>query len=472
MPKKIGLDWIEKNKSVIINLSDKIWEYAELGFKEFKSSKLIADTLEKYGFSVKLGVAGMPTAIVADWGSGKPVIGIQGEYDALPGLSQMTVPYKKPLKNGAPGHGCGHNIYGASGVGAVIASKVAMEEKEIQGTIKFFGCPAEEGGGGKIFMVRDGIYDDVEAVLYHHIGKVHCSDLWPSLATKGIKFIFHGKTVHVSSPWQGRSALHAVQLMNIGTEFMKEHLDPESVIGYMVDEGGGQPNVIPDRASTRYGIRARTNEDLEPIYSWICDIAEAAAKMTQTRLEIQFKGGCNERIINKTISELVVKNMREIGAPTYTEDELAFARKIGEMVTPEEKRTSIRWRPDWEALMDVDLCTEIIDPFGEGIWFGGATDSAEVSWQAPTTRFRTASTILGAPSHSWMTVALGGMSIGHKNALFGSKVLVSTALDLMTKPRLLMQATKEFEERKGGRTYKPPIPPEHKPELDRHSKRE
>lgn len=457
--KRVALDWIEENSDLIVDLSDKIWELAELPMKEFKSSMLISEILKDNGFSVKKGIAGMPTAIEATWGEGKPIVAIQGEYDALPALSQKKVPYKDPVVEGAPGHGCGHNLYGASGVGGAIATRAAMEKKEIKGTIKFLGTPAEEQGIGKVFMVRDGYYDGVDAVLGHHIGVAHSVSLRSSNALNNVKFVFHGKTSHAgSTPWQGRSALDAVELMNNGVNYMREHVVPSARIHYVIEDGGGQPNVVPDRASSWFYIRGPTRPVVEHIYGWILDIAEGAAKMTRTTLEVQFQTGIYNKLPNRSLAEIVVGNMREIGAPVYSEEELDFARRIGEQIDPEEKRTSGYACPGWEDLLDIDLNTNIIDPYGEGETMGGSTDTADVSWNAPTAEFNTGSRVLGAPGHSWMVTAVAGMSIGHKNAVYAAKVHAATALDLMTKPELLEVCWKEFKERTKEHEYKSPLP--------------
>ena len=466
--KKIALDWISENEQQIIDVSDAIWKYAEVGLLEFKSSKLLADTLEQNGFQVDHGVAGMPTALVATYGSEKPVIGILGEYDAMPGLSQKAVPYEEPLEEGAPGHGCGHNLFGASGMGGAIAVKVAMEKQGIKGTIKYFGCPAEETLVGKVFMVRDGLFKDVDASISHHIGAAHNSALKSSNAMNSVKFVFHGHTAHAGSmPWQGRSALDAVELMNNGVNFMREHVVPQSRIHYVIQDGGGQPNVVPGRASVWYYVRASEREIVEHIYNWILDIAEAAAKMTKTTCEVKFLTGVHNRIPNRTIAELHIKNMREIGAPTYTEEELDFAHKIGEQVSPAEKRTWGYHVPGGAVdTVGIDLDTRIHDPWGEGTSSGGSTDEGDITWNLPAAGFNTGSRIIGAPGHHWMTVASSGMSIGHKNLIFASKVLASSAIDLMVNPELLKKAKKEFEKRMAGRTYKSPLPPDLKPPLD------
>ena len=465
--KQIALNWVDKNSDLIIDVNDKIWEYAEVGLQEFKSSKLIADTLAEHGFNVDLGVAGMPTALVATWGSGKPVIGIQGEYDALPGVSQKKLPYSEPLIEGAPGHGCGHNIYASSGVGGVIASKVALEAEGFKGTVKFFGCPAEETLVGKVFMVRDGLYKGVDAVLGHHIGTVNSVGLGSSNAMNSAKFEFYGTSSHAgSTPWQGRSALDAVELMNIGVNFMREHVVPQARIHYVIEQGGGQPNVVPPYARVWYFVRAPSRDTVEHIYNWICEIADGSAKMTKTKHEIKFLTGVYNKLPNKTLAEIVVKNMREIGAPVFSKEELEFARIIGEQIDPESKRTSGYACPGWEDLMDVDLNTNIIDPWGEGRVSGGSTDTSDVSWQAPTAEFNTGSRVLGAPGHHWMMTATSGMGIGHKNAIFAAKTLAYTTIDLLNEPEILKKAWEELEKRKGGRVYKSPLPKDLKPPLD------
>ncbi|TEU10267.1 amidohydrolase, partial [Candidatus Bathyarchaeota archaeon] len=276
-------DWIDENRERIIEFSDAVWEHAELGLVELKSSRLLADELESHGFSVERGVAGMPSAFMGVWGRGKPVIGVMGEFDALPGLSQKAVPYKDPLRDGAPGHGCGHNIHGASGLAGAIALRYALEESELEGTVKFFGTPAEENYDGKVFMAMTGVFDDVEACLSHHPSQVNTASLRSSNAMNSVKFHFHGKTSHAAgSPEQGRSALDAVELMNIGVNYMREHVIEKARIHYVIEEGGGQPNVVPDYARTWYYIRAPERDQVDRIYEWILRIAEGATLMTDT----------------------------------------------------------------------------------------------------------------------------------------------------------------------------------------------
>jgi len=469
MVKESAIEWIEKNRERLIHISDTIWEYAELGLREYKSSKLLADELEKHGFKVERGVAGMPTAFVATWGSGRPVIGIMGEYDALPGLSQKVVPWREPLKPGAPGHGCGHNIHGTSGMAAAIAVKVAMEKRGLEGTVKFFGCPAEENFSGKVFMVRDGVFEGVDAVLSHHPSSMNAATLKSSLAINSARFHFYGKAAHAGgSPEEGRSALDAVELMNVGVNYLREHIIQDARIHYVIEKGGEQPNIVPEYARSWYYVRAPERDQVEYIYDWVVDIAKGAALMTRTRVEVEFLEGIYNLIPNRTLAELVVSNMREIGLPEYSEEDLKFAKEIAKTIPRESKINQLRksGRPGWERLVDKLMDDEVPDPWGEGEVSHGSTDVADVSWQAPTLEFSTAAWVLGTPGHSWQAVAQSAAGTGHKSLIFASKVLAASVLDLLTNPGLLEKAKQEHRKRLKGRKYVSPIPPEHKPPLD------
>ncbi len=471
--KQIAIDWIDENRKRIIEISDKIWGFAELGLIEHKSSKLLADELERYGFSVEMGVAGMPTAFVASWGQGHPILGVMGEYDALPGLSQKPVPYKEPLKEGAPGHGCGHNIHGSSGLAGAVALKMAMDEAGIPGTVKFYGCPAEESGSGKVWMVRDGVFEGVEAVLSHHPGSMNVAGLSSSLANNSVKFHFHGKSSHAAgSPEQGRSALDAVELMNIGVNFLREHIIQEARVHYVIEAGGGQPNVVPDYARSWYLIRAPERDQVEQIYKRILDIAKGACLMTGTTHEVEFLKAIYNKIPSRTLSELVTANMREIGPPEYTDEELKFAEEIAKSISKEDKIETLRKsnRPGWEELTDVLLDRTIPDAWNEGEPGRGSTDVADVSWQAPTMEFGTTTYVLGTPGHSWQNVAQGGMGIGHKSLIYASKTIAASAIDLLTDPELLKKAWEELKERTKGKTYRTPLPRDAKPPLDMWAK--
>jgi len=464
-----SFSWIEENKPRLIEISDKVWEFAELGLVEFKSSALLAEELQKHGFKVERGVAGMPTAFIATWGETKPVIAILGEYDALPGLSQSRKPWRKPLGPGNPGHGCGHNIHGASGMAAAIALKMAMKKYGLKGTVKFFGCPAEENFSGKVFMVRDGYFTNIDAALSHHSGSMNASSLRSCLAVNSVKFHFYGKASHAGgSPEQGRSALDAVELMNAGVNFLREHVIQDARIHYTIEKGGEQPNIVPEYARSWYYVRAPERDQLEDIYNWVLDIAKGAVMMTRTELRHELIGGLHNIIPNRTMAELIVSNMREIGTPGYSSKERKFAEHIAKSITPEMKIEELRKskRPGWENLIEKLIDDEVPDPWGEGEVSHGSTDVGDVSWQIPTVEFTTATWIFGTPGHSWQAVAQSGVGLGHRSLIFAAKIMAATAINLLMNEDLLDKVKKEHRQRIGSKKYKPPIPAEMKPPLD------
>jgi len=468
MSKDVALSWIDENERRIIEVSDKIWEFAEVGLLEYKTSKLLSDEIEKHGFSVERGIAGMPTAFLATWGSGHPVVGVLGELDALPGLSQKPVPYREPLKEGAPGHGCGHNIHGTSGMAGAVAVKVALEESDLPGTVKFYGCPAEETLVGKVWLVRDGYFDGVDAVLSHHPGSSNTAGLSSSNAMNSVKFHFYGAASHAAgSPEQGRSALDAAELMNIGVNYMREHVIEKARLHYVIEDGGHEPNVVPAYVRTWYYVRAPEREQVDQIYDWVLRIADGADLMARTTHKVEFLTGCYNKVPSKVLSELVVGNMREIGAPKHTEDELEFAEELNKSIPPEQKKESLRKskRPGWEKLVEEYFDERVLDAWNEGMVMAGSTDVSDISWMTPTMEFGTTCCILGTPGHSWQYTAQTGMSIGHKSLIFAAKTIAGAALDLMTKPELLKKAQAELKERLAGRVYKPPIPADLKPPL-------
>ncbi len=461
--------WISDNESKIIEASDKIWNFAELGLVEYKSSELLAHILEENGFKVQMGVSDMPTAFVASWGSGGPIIGMQGEYDALPGISQKVSTQREPLVEGAPGHGCGHNIHGMTAVSAAIAVKVAMENSGTKGTIRFYGTPAEETYSGKMFMVRDGLYDDVAAVLSHHPGSHNYAGIGSSLSVNSVKFHFHGVSSHAAyTPFLGKSALDALELMNTGVNFMREHIIQEARIHYVIEDGGMQPNVIPPYARSWYFIRAPEREQVMQLSKWIGKIADGADLMARTTHEMEFIEGCYNVLPNKALSDVVTSNMREVGIPEYSAAELKFAEEMTETVSKDDKIEELRLtkRPGWQDLVDKTIDTDIMDPWDEDFVWPGSTDVGDVSWVAPTMEFTTATFVLGTGGHSWQVVACSGSSIGHKSLLFAARTMAGSAIDLLTKPDLLKRAQEEFETRIAGRKYVSPVGKDVKPPLE------
>jgi len=463
------LKWIDEHREEFIEVSDKVWEYAELGLVEHKSAKLHVETLRKHGFKVDHGVAGMPSAFVATWGEGEPVIGFMGEYDALPGISNKPVPHKEWLVEDGPGHGCGHNVHGTSGFMAAIATKNAMEKEGLKGTIKVYGSPAEENYDGKAYMVRSGLFDGVDACLSHHPGGMNVAGLASSNAVNSVKYEYFGKTAHAAgSPEHGRSALDAIELMNIGVNYLREHVVQEARIHYVIEEGGGQPNVVPDYARSWYYIRAPERSQVQQIYERINKIAEGAAMMTETELKIDLIAAIYNKIPNKTLSELVTSNMREIGHPGWTKEEEEFAAKIADTLEKDAKMQSLRKYgvPNAEKYKDVNLMTDILDAWNDGDVSKGSTDVSDVSWQCPTMEFGTSCNVLGAPGHDWRFTAVSGMSIGHKSLIFAAKTMAASALDLFTQPEWLEKAKKEHKERLGDRVYTSPIPDDVDPPLE------
>ncbi|MFH1084306.1 MAG: amidohydrolase [Chloroflexota bacterium] len=467
---QIAVDWVEAHRPLLIEAHQWMWAHPEVGLQESGAGTLLADILEENGFQVERGVAGMPSAFVATYGSGKPVIGMLAELDALPGLSQKASPHREPAAEGGPGQGCGHCGYAATGVGAALAAKAAMVALGLPGTIRCFGCPAEETLVGKVFMVRDGVFDGLDACLGHHPGSANAAGLGSGNAMNSVKFEFFGKASHAGgSPEAGISALDAVELMNVGVNYMREHVVQETRMHYVIEEGGHEPNVVPAYARSWYYVRAPVRDLVERYYDWVLKIADGADLMARTTHTVRFLTGVHNVMPNRPLAELVVANMRAIGAPTYSDDELAFAHELGKSISREEKRTGLSRSPLPEAmeLLDVDLNTRIYDPYGEERkGGGGSSDVADVAWNTPTVEFGTAYFIVGAPGHSWQNTAIGGTSIAHKSTLFAAKVMAASVLDLLTQPDLVERAKADWRKRMEGLTYKCPLPPDLKPPLD------
>ena len=462
-------EFIDSRADAFFEIAIKIWEYAELGLMEFKSSELLASVLERNGFSVKRGVSGMPTAFIASWGDGKPVIGLLGEYDALPGLSQKAVPWREPLVEGAPGHGCGHNIHGTSALASALAVKEAMEKLGIKGTVRFYGTPAEENFSGKVYMVRDGLFDDVDAVLSHHPSDMNAATLLSSLAVRSCRFHFFGRASHASvSPEEGRSALDGVELMNIGVNYLREHVIQEARIHYIIERGGEQPNIVPEYARSWYYIRAPEVDQLESIFERVVDIARGAALMSGTKVDVEILDAMYNVIPNGPIAAKIVDNMRSLGVPELSEEERRFAEEIAKTIPIQTKENELRKskRPGWGRLIDKLIDDEVPEPWGDGDYMMGSTDVGDVSWKAPTVEFNTAAWVLGTPAHSWQSTAQSGSPLARRSLIFASKVMSLTALDLLTDEDLLERAKEDHLRRLRGRTYKLLIPESLTPPLN------
>ncbi|MDH7568540.1 MAG: amidohydrolase [Armatimonadota bacterium] len=461
--------WVDAHADLLARVHDAVWRYAEVGLQERRTAALLADLLAQHGFRVERGVAGMPTAFVATWGEGRPAVGALAELDALPGVSQKVLPRREPLTEGGAGHGCGHNIYAATALGGALAAKAVMQAHGIGGTVKCFGCPAEETLVGKVFMVREGLFRDLDACLGHHPGSANGVGMGSGNAMNSVKFEFFGVPSHAAgSPESGISALDAVELMNVGVNYMREHVVQEARLHYVIEEGGHEPNVVPPYARVWYYVRAPQRELVNRYYEWVLRIADGADLMARTHHRVRFLTGVHEVIPNLPLAQAVVANMRLVGAPSYSQEELAFARQVGESIPREQKlaRLADSPLPNAEELIDVDLNPRIYDPFGEGRKGGGSTDVAEVSWNLPTVEFSTAAFVVGAPGHSWQHTALAGSSVGRKSTLFAAKVMAATMLDLLTRPELLEECWNDWRRRMKGRVYQSPLPPDQRPPLD------
>jgi aminobenzoyl-glutamate utilization protein B len=442
--KKEALAWVDGAMPELAKLNDEIWRAAEVAMEEYRSSEFLASYLEAAGFKVERGVAGLPTAFVGTCGSGQPVIGFLAEYDALPGLSQDAATDKKPILEGAPGHGCGHNIFGVASVASAVAAKDVMARHNIVGTLKVFGCPAEETVEGKVFMARAGVFDGLSCCLQWHPGDDTGVSLGSSNALNQFELEFFGRTAHsAGDPWHGRSALDGIELTDVGLNFLREHLQPTARIHYVILEGGGAPNVVPDHARAWYYVRDLDRESVEKDYERVLQVIDGAAKMSGTTYKIHFKSGVHETLANRAGGEVVYANLLLVGPPAFTDEEQAFAKGIQKSVGVEEKGLSTK-----------------VEPFSlpEKSWGSGSTDVAEVSWLTPTTDLGVASTPLGTPGHHWSVVACAGTSIAHKCLAVAAKVMAASCLDFLSQPEVIKKMREEWTVRKKGREYKSPLP--------------
>lgn len=431
---------IQENYTNYKNIALEIWNNAELGYKEKKSSALLQETLKKEGFTVEAGVAEIPTAFVATYGSGKPVIGILAEYDALPGLAQQAVPQKSSIEGKAGGHGCGHHLFGTASVAAGIAIKKLIEEKKLTGTIKVYGCPAEEGGSGKVYMVRAGLFNDVDVAVHWHPGAENGVTMMSALANSSAKFRFYGLSAHAAaSPERGRSSLDAVESMDYMVNMMREHIPQETRIHYVITQGGKAPNVIPDFAEVYYYVRHPNKDQVKQIFERVVTTAKAAALGTETRMEYEIIGGTHDLLLNRTLAEAMQKNLEKVGGVKYTEEEKTFAKKI---------QSSFNFPYPPVEFADSILPLKIETDAG-----GGSTDVGDVSYVVPTVGMRAATWAPGTPAHSWQAVACGGTEIGTKGMMVAAKTMAMTAIDLFTKPTLIQQAKDEFVKAKGDYKY-------------------
>lgn len=456
---------IESKRELLIDISNKIWGYAELKFQEFKSAELLCKALEKEEFIIQKEISNMKTAFIASYGKGNPVIAILGEYDGLDGLSQEGgVTKEKPIVLGGSGHGCGHNLLGTGALAAAIALRHYMEENNLPGTIRYYGCPAEEGGAGKVFMVREGLFDDVDCALTWHPDTGNCVSVNSSLAVYNVYFKFKGKSSHAAmAPHLGRSALDAVELMNIGVNYLREHVIQEARIHYAITNAGGKaPNIVQAEAEDYFSIRAPKISQAKEIYERICDIAKGAALMTGTKAQISIDSALSNLIPNKTLEMLLYESLSKVGIPEYSESDRRLAKRFRDALSEDSKKSDIHVLTVKE-LKGKDI-SEIVNPFiNEEKTVPVSTDVGDVSWIVPTGMLNTACAVLGTPIHSCTFVAQGNTAIAHKGMLYAGKVIALTAVELLKNPEIIQKAKKELKERLGEESYVCPIPVEVKP---------
>ncbi|WP_394330713.1 amidohydrolase [Maribacter forsetii] len=451
----------KSEKDIIKNLEQKsaeygiiaqnIWEFAEMGYQEEQSSGLLQKTLQDAGFSIKKGVAGIPTAFIAEYGSGSPVIAIMGEFDALPGLSQKAVSEKESA-GAAAGHACGHHLFGTASTAAAISTKDWLEANKSKGTIRFYGTPAEEGGSGKVYMVREGLFNDVDIALHWHPGAQNAASAGAALANKSAKFRFHGISAHAAaSPDKGRSALDGVEAMDMMINMMREHIPQEARIHYVITDGGKAPNVIPDFAEVYYYARHNRRDVVIEIFDRMVKAAEGAALGTGTTMDYEMIGGTHELLANLTLQKVMHENLSEVGGMEYTAEEKEFADKIAKTLGQEK----------------ADLATaKNVQPYKTEAKAFGSTDVGDVSFTVPTVGFSTSTWVPGTPAHSWQAVAAGGTSIGNKGMMIAAKTLTMTAIDLFKDKKLVASAKAEFLEKRGADFKYIPLLGDRAPALD------
>ncbi|UII79815.1 amidohydrolase [Flagellimonas sp. CMM7] len=437
--KKAIVASVEAHKENLIKISDSIWTLAETAFNESKSAEVLADYAEKNGLTVTRGVADIPTAFTATYGSGKPVISVLGEFDALPGLSQKTEPTKNPRIDGAPGHGCGHNMFGAASLGAAIAIKEQIEAGKLKGTVKFLGTPAEEKYFAKVWMVEAGLWDDVDVNVSWHPGANIEADVQSGLSLIDFIVEFYGQAAHASAdPWNGRSASDALELYTTGMNYYREHILPTSRIHYHIQDGGQVVNVVPDYSKIWVRVRDPKRKVMLPTYERVKKMAEGAAIMANVDYKISLVSGIYEVLVNRAGGEIMQKNLELLGPISYTEDEITFGKAIQNATGKPEIGMDSKIQPLRET---------------EKSPGGGSTDVGDVSWNVPNINLSVTVAPKDTPWHSWAVVACGGMSIGHKGMVYASKAMAMTMADLFDNPKLVEKVKEEFKTRKGDEKY-------------------
>lgn len=461
--------WLDENQDVFTDMADQIWRTPELSWREFEASRLQADYLASEGFSITRDAGGLNTAFVAEWGEGRPILGFIGEYDALPGLSQKKQPIKEAVEPSAPGHGCGHNLLGIGAIASAVALQRWMDANGIGGTLRYYGCPAEEKGGGKVFMARAGAFDDLDVALNYHPGSINMPGKGTSVGVRAIFYRFFGRTAHAGgSPEEGRSALDAVELMNVGVNYLREHVRDDVRMHYVITDGGKAPNIVPEEAEVYYYLRAAKADYLEELVERVRKIAAGAAMMTETRVEITLEDGYSSVLNNHTLADMQYQAMERIGPIEWTQEEIDFAQAINDAFPRsnadyianmiEHYKPPSEFVAQLEQYRDLPLIGGNFPALDERVVGTGSTDVGDLSQIVPVSMLRTTCFPTGVPGHSWGNAATSGMSIGHKGMLHAAKIMALTAMELLSDPEHLTEIRAEFDQATGGRPYEPPIP--------------
>ena len=448
----IAINKIREEKATFIDLAQKMWDHPETAYNEVKAAEWTAELMKGYGFEVEVGAYDLPTCVVAKYGSGHPVIGLLGELDALPGMSQKLQTSKEAVVPGGAGQGCGHNLLNVACLAAAVGIKAEMEAKNLPGTIVFYGCPAEEVLTGKVFMARNGAFKDLDCAFAWHGGMANAIGLGGGNGLNSAIFHFKGRTAHAGGdPHNGRSALDAAELMSVGANYLREHVTSDIRIHYSYKEAGTAPNIVPDKAAVWYYVRGASRPTIEETYARLVKVAEGAAHMTETELEIEFLGGCYNGMANEYMAKMTYELMGQMEKPTYTQEELDFADALNKQ------------SPNYEMAMANGMLANgpimtTLAPMVKMLGGGGSTDVADVQHIVPCIMVSTATCNAAAPGHSWQITACAGHSIGYKGMLFGSEVLAAAAIKMMEEPEHLVAAKAEFDEYMKDKTYKCPIP--------------
>lgn len=450
------IESLDQKKDTYAEVAHKIWELAEVGYQEYKSSEILQAELKKEGFVVESGVAGMPTAFVATYGSGKPVISILAEFDALPGMAQQAIAERKIIEGQKAGHACGHHLFGTGSTAAAIAVKDWLKKGNKTGTIKLMGCPAEEGGSGKVYMVREGIFKDSEAVLHWHPSDRNNANPMSSLANISGKFRFTGIAAHAAgAPERGRSALDGVEAMNNMVNMMREHVPQDTRIHYVITKGGEAPNVVPAFAEVYYYARHPNRDVLKDVWQRINNAAKGAALGTGTKVDLEVTGGAYDLLPIESLARVVHKNMEIVGGIKYASEEIAFAEKLIPTLP-----TTANGALSYTKAGEITPFSPLLEPLG------GSTDVGDVSWAAPTGGLTAATWVPGTPMHSWQAVAAGGMSLGPKGMMVAAKTLALTAIDLFKDPQLIKAAQSDWQKGRGENFKYEAMVGDRKPALD------